>query len=313
MEYKCKSPILLRLFNRLDKTQKCIEAIRKVSPDRIFIVCDGPREEKSDDLDKVNAVRQVARTSFPNSKVSELFWDTNQGSVRAGFNGITWFFQNVDQGIILEDDHIPSIDFFKFCDLMLDRYKQSESIFAVSGNYRLPYNSNEFDSSYYFSRYFQGSGWASWAVAWDKATLEIPFWGGYKKSREWSAMLDLIQRSYWEKIFDLVYSGKKVHWDFAWVATILYYDGYVVTPTVNLVENIGFDDEATNTKCPNDPLSKFKVDSLGEIRHPDYITEEKMYDEILFHHVYGDPRFKLIKKKLGVYFLKSIIKKLFSS
>lgn len=312
MSYKCKNPVLLRLFNRLDKTMACVDAIKKVSPDQIFVVCDGPREWANDDLDKVNSVRRFVMRSFPESRVSHLFWNTNRGSVVAGFEGITWFFQNVDQGIILEDDHIPSLDFFRFCDSMLERYKLSDSIFAVSGNYWLPHSSDSFASSYYFSRYFQGSGWASWARAWEKSSLEIPFWNKYKNSVEWSDTLDFIQRAFWEKSFDLIYSGKRVHWDIAWLATILYYNGFVVTPTVNLVQNIGFNGEATNTKNPDNSFGKIKVGSLGDIRHAHAINEEKKNDELLFYLAFGDRRFNLAKRKLGFYFLRAIKHKLFS-
>ena len=48
--------------------------------------------------------------------------------------GIDWFFSYEAAGIILEDDCLPTEEFFRYCDVMLDKFKDNNKIYAISGN-----------------------------------------------------------------------------------------------------------------------------------------------------------------------------------
>ena len=60
-----------------------------------------------------------------------------------------------------------------------------------------------------------------------------------------------------------------------------------VTPNVNLVSNIGFGKDASNTLLEKDKFSKMKVYSLGKIKHPKKIERDINADRWIFDYNYG--------------------------
>ena len=60
--------------------------------------------------------------------------------------------QEVEEGIVLEDDCLPHPSFFRFCEELLERYREDERIAMVSGD-NFQFGRKRGDRSYYFSRY----------------------------------------------------------------------------------------------------------------------------------------------------------------
>ena len=116
------TPVLLVIFNRPKLTEKALKAIEKVKPRRLFIAADGPRPDHPDDADLCIRARKIATNISWNCDISTLFHENNLGCARGVASAIDWFFKNVKQGIILEDDCIPNLSFFKFCEELLTYY-----------------------------------------------------------------------------------------------------------------------------------------------------------------------------------------------
>lgn len=81
------------------------------------------------------------------------FRDTNLGCGKGGSSAITWFLENEEEGIIIEDDFIPHLDFFKYCDEMLERYRNDDRIQLIAGQNTF-YKGYDSDYSYYMSSLF---------------------------------------------------------------------------------------------------------------------------------------------------------------
>ena len=291
-KYYCKNSILLRVFKRPDKAKLVLDAIRLVKPKKLYIACDGPKVNGGVEEKLVLETRRLVDSIDWDCDVKTLFWDVNLGGPKSGFEGINWFFKNEKQGIILEDDNLPGMDFFEFCDVMLEKYKNCEEVSAITGN-NFQDGIKRGDSSYYFSKFPHCWGWAGWRRSWlNKASLEIDFWEEWKKSDDWKKKFESAsERKYWERVFEGIYSGKKVHWDLAWTATTWFHKGLTVTPNVNLVTNIGFGDGATNTLDTDSPLSKIPLNKLINITHPKKIVQDKDADWYAFKNTFGGRRF----------------------
>ena len=109
--------VLFLVFNRLDTTKEVFKAIRKAKPSRIYIASDGPRKIKNNEADKVKEVRSYIINNIDwQCDVNTLFREENLGCKIAVSTAIDWFFDNEEQGIILEDDCFPSQSFFWFCE-----------------------------------------------------------------------------------------------------------------------------------------------------------------------------------------------------
>jgi hypothetical protein len=282
-----KTAVLFLVFNRPDTTRQVFEAIRQAKPPRLYVAADGPREDKLGEVERVGEVRTIATAVDWPCEVKTLFRDKNLGCKKGPSTAITWFFENEEQGIILEDDCLPHLDFFSFCENLLDRYLSDERIFVITGN-NFQNGKWRGDASYYFSKYNHMWGWATWRRAWKHYQEDINFWPKWKTSDAWKKYnSDKIEKKYWQKSFDLVYKKKIVDaWDYPWTASIWYKGGLTATPNVNLVSNIGFGKDATHTFSKNDKNANVPTQEIGEIIYPEEIKQNISADRYNFDNFF---------------------------
>lgn len=279
--------VLFLVFNRPDTTGRVFEAIRQAKPPRLYVAADGPRTGRPGEVEKVAEVRRIATAVDWPCEVKTLFREENLGCKRAVSSAITWFFEQEEQGIILEDDCLPHPDFFVFCETLLNRYADDERVWMVTGD-NFQNGRRRGEATYYFSKYNHIWGWASWRRAWDRYSVDLPFWPEWRDSGYWLATVpDRVERRYWEKIFDSVYEGNIDTWDYQWTACTWRNGGLTATPNVNLISNIGFNAEATHTASTGSPLANMPTASLGEITHPLLVERDVDADRYVFDNTFG--------------------------
>jgi len=281
-----KTAVLFLVFNRPDTTKQVFEAIRQARPPRLYVAADGPRANREGESERAEQVRKIATAVDWPCEVKTLFRNENLGCKKAVSGGIDWFFENEEQGIILEDDCLPHPDFFKFCEILLNRYASDERVWVVTGD-NFQDGQQRGDGSYYFSRYNHVWGWASWRRAWSKRDMEIKFWPEWKQSPEWKAFLpDKVERKYWCEIFDRMYRNEIDTWDYPWTASVWVHGGLTATPNVNLISNIGFGPDATHTKKENG-LSRRETHTITNIIYAETIKHEITADQYVFYEYFG--------------------------
>jgi hypothetical protein len=312
-----RTPILFLVFNRPNLTKKVFDKIKQSKTPRLYLACDGPRAEIADDEVKIKKVKKIiSQIDWP-CKVKTLFRDKNFGCKKAVGDAITWFFEHEKQGIILEDDCLPNLNFFRFCENLLFYYSKNTRVSVISGN-NFQNGNWRGKGSYYFSKYPHIWGWATWRRAWKNYQKEIAFWPKWKKSSTWIKLnYDKHERKYWEKIFQDVYMKKINSWAYPWVASIWYKNGLTVTPNVNLVANIGFGKDATHTRKKNKHESSVRTQSLNSIVHPKSVKVDLDADIYDFHWTFGGKNLKFpgswIILPFRVYkFIFKFVKKIFN-
>lgn len=266
---KTFAPVALFIFNRPEETKMLVEALRTVAPKKIFVIADGPRRNKSGEYEKCNEARNaIASIDWP-CEIETNFSDHNLGCRERIVSGMNWLFLKTDRAIILEDDCIPTPSFFKYCDLLLERYKNAEDIGIISGT---TLDSDKFDSGadYYFSNFPRVWGWATWARTWSLYDAEISNWPDL---RDTSFLSDFTATKsgvrHWRAAFDGVYSGKIDTWDYQLVFAHWLAGLKVIAPNKNLVKNIGFGPDATHTANPFSTSSNLETHELSfPLRHP---------------------------------------------
>ena len=282
-----QTAVLFLVFNRPDVTARVFEAIRQAKPPRLYVAADGPREGRSGEAERVARVRAIAIAVDWPCEVKTLFRDINLGCKYAVTTAITWFFEQEEQGIILEDDCMPHPDFFPFCETLLRRYRDDDRVSVITGD---NFQDGQWrgESSYYFSRYNHVWGWASWRRAWNHYNGELSFWPEWKQSADWMTQLPVrIERKYWEKIFDRMYAKQIDAWDYPWTASVWFHGGLTATPNVNLVSNIGFGPDSTHTANPNDVNANRPSAPLGQLIHPPEIRRDIDADSYIFDYAFG--------------------------
>ena len=107
--------ILVIVFNRPDKFRRLLESIRTVKPPRLYIAADRPRKNNKNDKIKCKETRELIKEIDWECDVKTLLRDNNLGCEKAVSSSVTWFFENEEDGIILEDDIIGVPTFFSYC------------------------------------------------------------------------------------------------------------------------------------------------------------------------------------------------------
>ncbi|AGF78803.1 hypothetical protein UWK_02263 [Desulfocapsa sulfexigens DSM 10523] len=261
--------VLFLVFNRPDTTSQVFETIRKAKPPRLYVAADGPRPEYEGEAEKVINVREIATAVDWLCEVKTLFRDKNLGCKYAVSSAITWFFENEEQGIILEDDCLPNQSFFWFCEELLKKYKDDERVGQISGFNALgDFSIN--NKSYHFSNFGSIWGWASWRRAWSFYDVNLGLFpevirGGLLKG----AILNNQEYKTRLSAFENTYAGKIDTWDYQWIFTRLVNRFLIVIPHVSLVKNIGFGEEATHTTSPGSNMGSVeKKDITLPLKHP---------------------------------------------
>lgn len=293
------TPILFLIFNRPDTTEKVFEIIRKIKPQKLFVSADGPRPDKPGEKEKCVQTRKIIESVDWNCEVHRNFSDVNLGCKKGVVKGISWFFENVEEGIIIEDDCILDDSFFPFAEEMLERYKNDERVMHI-GAANFQDGINRGNASYYFSKFCHVWGWATWRRAWKHYDVAIKNFGGFREKNLIANILpDKKMQNHWLKLFQTVYDNALDTWDFQWVYTVWEQKGMSIIPNVNLVSNIGFGEEATHTRDSSHILSENKSGSVAELIHPDIVKINEEADKYTFYHKIYQSRWKKIKSRFG--------------
>jgi len=298
--YPLNTAVLFLVFNRPDTTRQVFDAIRKAKPPRLYLAADGPREGKAGEARRVEEVREYVTQNVDwDCEVKTLFREENLGCKYAVSSAITWFFDNEEQGIVLEDDCLPSQSFFWFCEEILEKYKNDLRVWHVGGTN--PIDEKASSSSYYFSNYNRIWGWATWRRAWSHYNAEIPDWPDLKRRNILDDLLGGKEGNKYKKIFDDVYTGKIDTWDYQWFLIRLLH-GAAIIPKVNLISNIGFGAEATHTLDVESRLSRLsRGEILFPLEHPRYFIVDANRDRKWREFTSSESSLvNRILKKLGV-------------
>jgi hypothetical protein len=258
------TPVLFLVFNRPDVTARVFEVIRLARPPRLYVAADGPRQDKLNESELCEVVRRIATAVDWPCEVYLQFQASNLGCKRAVSSGINWFFSKEEQGIILEDDCLPSLDFFRFAEDMLFRYASETRISMITGT---NYMSGYIQVPYFFSEHFSIWGWATWRRAWKLYDVEMAEWNERSARQELSEKFrHPCVRRHFSNTFDLLRNEYVDTWDIQWVFTCIMNRCLCLTPTINLITNIGVD--GTHGQGTTDSHNL----KLGELSAAQYIN-----------------------------------------
>ena len=169
-----KAPILFLTFNRPDQTREVLSRIVLSNPGKVYVSADGPRQDHPEDAERCKMVREIVDEALRDIEIHKRFHDKNLGCKKSVASALKWFFEENENGIVLEDDTLPDMSFFRFCEAALVEFKDDERIMLVPGHNPLGSVKNNFDAL--FSKYPFIWGWASWKRAMIDYGEEIDRW-----------------------------------------------------------------------------------------------------------------------------------------
>lgn len=288
-DFQDRVPILIIGFNRPEMTGRVVDALREHAPSRVFLALDGPRDNEQS---LVNEVEKTVRDRCDWGAQLKIHRNPeNLGCRRAVVTALNWFFSEVEEGIILEDDCVPGSDFLPFCEEMLELYRDSPKVFHIAGDNSAGVKVPD-DWSYCFIRHPHIWGWATWRHAWSKYDADMREWRS-TQTEEFLAHTYPEQdarRTWARRLNEIAHSNDPGTWDYQWVATLALHGGLAVQPTRNLIRNIGFGSGGTRTKKitirADYPVTKFR-----QFIHPPQVERLAYADEQVFNntHSHMDP------------------------
>ena len=277
--FQCETPIALIIFRRYEATQKVLASLRQVKPRQIFVIGDAPRPHKAGEAEEVERTRQLIETIDWDCKIKTNFATENLGTWKRIPSGLDWVFQQVDRAIILEDDCIPDTSFFPFCQTLLERYVDEPRVLTITGN-NFQFGQQRTPYSYYFSRIHHSWGWATWRRAWQYFDFDMTLWPTVRDEgflrQLWPQEPDY---QFWSNNFEGAYVGRIQSWDVRWTLACWLQHGLTITPEVNLVTNVGFDQFATHTLNPKNPAANLPAQSIEfPLKHPPCFIRQSAAD-----------------------------------
>lgn len=281
MSASFETPILFMFFNRREEALQVLERIRAAEPRRLFLSADGPRANKNGEAERCEEVRGeiLTRIDWP-CEIATRFSSENQGCKRAISSAISWFFDEVEEGIIFEDDCVPSQSFFPYAQTLLKEYRDEKRVSHI-GAFNCQKGTIRGPASYYFSRYFHVWGWATWRRAWEGYSLDMEDYEAFI-DEGWLDRLfpNPVLASYWKGSFDAAHRGEIDTWDYQWVYHNLKNDRLAITPNANLVHNIGFNERGTHTTGDDKEISENVTGVLDSdrIAHPRFMIVDSQAD-----------------------------------
>lgn len=268
MEHEFSTPILLNTFNRPEETKKVLEVLKGNNVPVLFVHNDGPREGREDDIENVTAVRRIIDESINwDCEVHKLYEEKNLGCGLGPFTAMKWFFSNVEEGIIIEDDCVPHEDFFMYCQELLEKYRNDDKIVTIGGTCRHPVNNSSY--SYHFSAFSEIWGWATWRRVMDDydycfSVSDADFLKSVRRfthskqvAYHWLNILHQTQKD----------GNNRTYWDFQLDLKNLYSHKISIVPDSNLVSNIGFNERGTHT-IYNSNCANLPTHSVLPLKHP---------------------------------------------
>ena len=276
-----RTPVALCVYSRPDLTARVLGAIRAARPQRLLVFADGAREGEEE---RCAATRALVEQVDWDCEVETDFAATHLGLRERMHSGLDWVFSRTERAIVLEDDCVADPSFFAFCDELLERYRDDERVMAISGD-DFQHAVAAPAASYRFSRYPLIWGWATWRRAWDRHDPGMAAWPAFRDSGRLEALLgDAQATAYWTHLFEQASQGR-ASWDYAWAFTCFAQGGLTALPTSNLVSNIGFRADATNTSLPDgyrSPFAALPTQPLTfPLRHPQRVERDAATDAFL--------------------------------
>ena len=304
-EFILATPVVFIIFNRPELAARVFSEIVKVRPTQLFVISDGPRTNICGEATRVAQSRAIIdRVNWP-CKIFTNYSDHNMGCRARVSSGLDWVFQQVKEAIILEDDCLPDITFFRFCQELLEKYRHDQRVGMISGdNFQFDFVLN--NDSYYFSNINHIWGWATWRDRWqndyDVDLKEWPKIRDENRVQDWYATQQ--ERDAFAFNLARTHALEIDTWDYQWNFGSRLNGRISIMPNVNLISNIGFGVEATHTKEHNEFSNLPTTPIVFPLKHPKAIFASEQLDSRFFQLSAKQTltrRFKLwLKKSFGL-------------
>jgi len=171
------APVVLLGYARPNETKQIIERINLSKTRKVYFFVDHPNNVKDSKLVQLNNEVKALVSSFnTNIDVEPVFFEKNIGPFEAINRSTEYVFEHEEELIYLEDDKLPSVSFFEFCSVLLDKYRFDERVLFISGLNNNSLIGEIYPYDYFFAELNSTWGHATWKRTYEKFNYAIDFY-----------------------------------------------------------------------------------------------------------------------------------------
>lgn len=262
-----------------------------MKPKTVYVWSDGPRFSRPADIAAVQECRNLVHEMVDwECNLKTIFAPTNLGCRRGVTFALDFFFRDVEEGIVLEDDCVPSSSFFDYCTALLEKYRHQDLVMSIAGD-----NSAQIqmggDDSYKATKYPLVWGWATWRRAWRLNDVALSEWAKIRSDSFELVQLwpDVRERVYWMKLLEAIRRNNQPDsWATIWAFSHMLNKKVSILPRMNLISNVGFDGRGSHTRGPNHPRARRPADQIQfPLTHPKTLSDtadlDRQFDNKVFY------------------------------
>jgi hypothetical protein len=255
------NPVLLLAFRRWWNLDEILDSCRTAGVNRIYVHVDaGKTPQETEDVDKT-LEKLIAFRNRWGLIIRIANQKKNVGCSIAMISSINEIFQFEDNIIVLEDDCIPTTDFFGFMDESFREMKKNSEIALACGAQFAPGEITH--GRWALSRYPLNWGWGITKSQWVRISNKIT--SGEKLKYTKNSHTSRVETTYWNAGCRRAMQGYTDVWDTLLVREMLRLGSYSILPSENLVLNVGNDASALHTHREesriNFPTGRFRPDN----------------------------------------------------
>ncbi|MFM8495424.1 MAG: glycosyltransferase family 2 protein, partial [Planctomycetia bacterium] len=130
------APIALFTYNRLEHTAATLAALARnplADESPLWAFSDGPRTGRTEDREKIAAVRDLLRSVRGFREVHVVERPENLGLSRSIIAGVGEMVERHGRVIVLEDDIVTSPHFLRYMNDGLDCYEHDDRVISIHG------------------------------------------------------------------------------------------------------------------------------------------------------------------------------------
>jgi hypothetical protein len=288
-----RTSTLIVAHRRVDTAQQVAKAVVDAGITDVWAWVDGPRT--SVEAEQTTAVVTLLESQEWPGEFHLLKNDLNHGVARAVPAALDWVFAHRDEAVVLEDDCVPTVEFFDFVDLMIERYRNNPRVALISGTRigePLPTSSTV---PYQFSTFPLIWGWATWRNRWAHYEHDIRGWRRQVPLASLVKQGGVLHAWDWYRLFNSVATKDPWSWDYQLTYMLWSHSQVTVVPSVDLVQNVGFGEMATHTGgrpqwAPQIPSEKIRKRVVLLSQKEEFIAEPDLrLDREIRRSVFSPP------------------------
>ncbi len=293
MTFSSDTPVVFFGYNRPHHSAQTFARIKQFKPKHLFVILDGPKAHVPDDAENCAAVRALFCDIDWKCEFRLDAAPVNMGLRKRIPTGLDRVFEEVDRAIIVEDDCLLDPTFFRFAGELLEHYLHDERVglICAQGD-ELPGD----EASYHASHYPLIWGWATWRRTWRLYDADMKGWPETRDSDMLLRVLsDPLAAAYWRGQMERAFAGFDT-WDYSLNYCLWQHDLLSIHPSVNMLNNIGFDATATNTQRRHTPFGERSYPMPFPIVHPDSLDVSLEREARLLAINFGIEPFEVLRR-----------------